>query len=44
MRIKKKEKYWVFHWKPYCVAETIGKKGILNGKNYLWLNWLFIFC
>jgi hypothetical protein len=43
MEIKKKEKNWVWHWVPYCCAETINNNNILKGKNFLWLNWLWIF-
>jgi len=33
----------VFHYWPYCCAEQVGVSGILKGKNFLWLNWMFCF-
>jgi len=42
MKIILIEKGWTFHWLPCCVAET-ASGGVLKGKNFMWLKWLFCF-
>ena len=42
MKISRIEKT-VFHLIPYCCAETVGCSGLLSGKNFLWLWWMFCF-
>ena len=42
MKVSRIEKGWVFHWIPFCVAQTNGG-GVIKGKNFMWLKWLFCF-
>ena len=42
MKVSRIEKGWVFHWIPFCVAQT-NRGGVIKGKNFMWLKWLFCF-
>lgn len=43
MKIIKKIRSWKWHWTPYCCAEKANSKHLFDGKNYLWLKWMFCF-
>lgn len=43
MKIYLKPAPSVWNWFPRCVAETAGTKGLVRGRNFLWMFWLVCF-